>query len=509
MANHTAQVAFFAGEVLARTAQRYPNKTALIAREGKLTFSELTDQVKKLAGHLHGEGIKPGDRVGLLLPNSIAFALGYYATQSLGAIAVILDARLRGRELTGVLRDADLRLLITHQRLAADVGEVLNEFPKVPVWLAGGEGENSLESKLTPPVREAARVQPRPDDDALILYTSGTTGEPKGVVLSYINLAQFPVCAAGLWQSEPATVWGCILPMSHISGPILCNEIVDKGCTLVIIDQFNPVTLLEAIQTHRITIVHGVPTLFQLILGLPNTKQYDTNSLKCVGMMGTSVPLALLKAFRAALPHVVVIQGYGLTETSPIITGIPLKDADKKMGSIGKAVHNVEVKIVDDHGKELPQGEAGEIITRGPHVMKGYFRKPAASRERIRDGWLYTGDIGRADTDGYYYHLGRKDDVIITGGLNVYPAEIENLLYEQPEVQEAAVFPIPDEKRGNIIGAAVVLRPGATITERRLLAILRANLASFKVPHKLKIRESLARTSSGKIVRDAATLLSD
>jgi long-chain acyl-CoA synthetase len=509
MANHPHRVAFFAGEVLEKSAKNHRNRTALIAREGELTFAELWQQVKNLTGHLHARGIEPADRVGLLLPNSVAFALGYFAAQSMGATAVVLDARLRGRELSGVLQDADLKLLLTHQRLLADVGDVLKEFPNMPVWLAGGAGEDSLESKLTARAQAPAKFRSKPQDDAVILYTSGTTGEPKGVVLDHINLAQFPIAAAELWKTGPDTVWGCILPMSHISGPIVLNAAVDQGSHVVIIDQFNPVTLLEAIHNHRITIVHGVPALFQVILGLPNLKQYDTTSLTCVGMMGTTVPGPLLKAFRAAQPHALVVQGYGLTETSPLITGVPFEDADQKLGSVGKAVRDAEIRVVDDRGQVVPVGEAGEIITRGPHVMKGYFRKPGATRERIRDGWLYTGDIGRADSDGYYYHLGRKDDLIITGGLNVYPAEVENLLYEQPEVQEAVVFPIPDEKRGSVIGAAVVLRPGATVTERELLAGLRANLATYKVPHKLKIRESLARTSSGKVMRDAATLLAD
>ena len=225
-------------------------------------------------------------------------------------------------------------------------------------------------------------------------------------------------------------------------------------------------------------------------------------------MMGTTVPLSLMRAFKAAQPHIKVMQGYGLTETSPLITLTATQDADAKMASIGKVVPHVEIRIVDDGGNDVPQGEPGEIITRGPHVMKGYFRRPDATAERIRDGWFYTGDIGRRDGDGYYYHLGRKDDMIITGGLNVYPAEAENLLYEHPAVQEAVVFPIPDPKRGNVIGAAVVLRPGTKIVEKELLSFLRSNLASFKVPQRIEIRDSLPRTTSGKVIREASTLLS-
>jgi acyl-CoA synthetase (AMP-forming)/AMP-acid ligase II len=219
--------------------------------------------------------------------------------------------------------------------------------------------------------------------------------------------------------------------------------------------------------------------------------------------------LPLLRAFQAAQPHIKVIQGYGLTETSPMITLVEPEKAQTKMGSIGRAVMNVDVKIVDEAGKEVPTGEPGEIITRGPHLMQGYFRKPAETAARIRDGWLYTGDVGKMEADGYYYHLGRRDDMIITGGLNVYPAEVENLIYTYPGVQETIVFAIPDPKRGHVIGAAVVPRPATEIVEKALVSFLRGNLANFKVPQKIVIRESLPRTSSGKLIREAEALLSN
>lgn len=503
------RIAFFAGEVLAETARKQPAKAALIARQEQMTFATLDERVTSLAGHLQSAGVSQGNRVGILLPNSIAFALGYYATQKIGAVTVVLDARLKGKELRGVLADADLKLLITHKRLMPDIGESLSEFSRMPLWIVEGEGEQSFEKRLQP--LAAPFVPPRPgaEDDALILYTSGTTGEPKGVVLDYINLAQFPRCMAEMHNTDSATVWGCILPMSHISGPIYLNLTARQGSTMVIFDQFNPVTWLEGVEKHRITVFHGVPTIFQLLLGLPNLKDYDTRSIGLVGMMGTTVPLSLMRAFKQAQPHVKVIQGYGLTETSPLITLTEPRQADAKMASIGRAVPGVEIKIVDSKGQEAREGEAGEIITRGPHVMKGYFRRPEATAERIRDGWFYTGDIGRRDSEGYYYHLGRKDDMIITGGLNVYPTEVENMLCEHPQVQEAVVFPIPDPKRGSLLGAAAVLRPGKQATEKELLSFLRANLANFKVPQKIVIRDTLPRTSIGKAIRDAAALLSD
>ncbi|MGH7775028.1 MAG: class I adenylate-forming enzyme family protein [Candidatus Binatia bacterium] len=509
MANNPDKIGFFVGQVLEATARKFPEKIALISREEELTFATVNEKATCLAGRLLSEGVKQGNRVGLLLPNSLAFALSYYGTQRMGAATVVLDARLRGKELEGVLSDADLSLLITHQRLIPEIGEALKEFSRLSLWVVDGEGERSFERRLLSGGIDFALPRQQPADDTLILYTSGTTGEPKGVVLSHINLAQFPRCMAEMHKTGSQTVWGCILPMSHISGPIYLNEIVDKGSSMVIFDQFNPITLLEGIQKHRVTIFHGVPIIFQLLLGIPNLKDYDTRSVELAAMMGTTVPLSLMRAFKTAQPHVKIIQGYGLTETSPLITLTEPHQADSKMASIGKAVSDVEVKIVDEKGREVAEGEAGEIITRGPHVMKGYFRRSGATAERIRNGWLYTGDIGRRDNDGYYYHLGRKDDMIITGGLNVYPAEVENMLCEHPQVQEAVVFPIPDSKRGNVIGAAVVVRPGNKIGEKELLTFLRSNLANFKVPQRVALRESLPRTSTGKVIRDASILLSD
>jgi len=507
MANDTGAVGFFAADVLDKTAARQPSKVAVITKDEQLSFGNLVERVGALAGHLQREGICQGDRVGLLLPNCAAIPLSYYATQKIGAVTVILDARLKGKELEGVLKDADLKLLVVHNQLLGEVREVLRAVAPVALWVVGDEGEPSFEKRFSPTVGPVSPARRKIDDDALILYTSGTTGEPKGVVLSYRNLAQYPYVMREMGITDPNTMRGCILPMSHIVGPCVCNELAERGYTLVIFDQINPITLLEGIQKYRVSVFESVPIVFQLLLGVKNLASYDTSSMKIAAMMGTSIPLPLLRAFQAAQPHIKVIQGYGLTETSPMITLVEPEKAEAKMGSIGRAVPGAEVKIVDESGKELGNDEPGEIITRGPHVMKGYFRKPGASAERIRAGWLYTGDVGKRGADGYYYHLGRRDDLIITGGLNVYPAEVENLIYTYPGVQETVVFAIPDAKRGQVIGAAVVARAGASVSEKELLAFLRANLANFKVPDRIVVRESLPRTSSGKTIRDAAALL--
>src|SRR5437773_2064485 len=375
MANNPGSVGFFAAAVLERTARRQPQKTAIIGKDEELTFSTLNRRVHALASHLQAEGTRQGDRVGVFLPNATAIPLSYYATQKIGAVTVLLDSRLRGRELQGVLLDADLKLLVLHNQLYPEVREVYNGTVSPPVWVVNGEGDRSFENRLTPVSMPLSSPRLNPDDDALILYTSGTTGEPKGVVLSYQNLAQYPRVMGEMKITDSSTIRGCILPMSHIVGPIVCNELAERGYTLVIFDQINPITLLEGIQKYRVNVFESVPIVFQLLLGVKNLASYDTSSMKIAAMMGTSIPLPLLRAFQAAQPHIKVIQGYGLTETSPLITLVEPNQAEAKMGSIGRAMPDVEVKIVDEVGNELGVDEPGEIITRGPHVMKGYFRR--------------------------------------------------------------------------------------------------------------------------------------
>ena len=492
------------GKVLSETAKRIPHKTAVIFKDEEITFAQLDLMSTRLANKLKTFNVDRGDPVAIVLPNSSQWVVSYFAVMRLGAIAVPLDFRFKGEELVSILTAASVRVVIT-----SDLYPEVAVFSKVDsisnVIITGEKGMDSFTSYENVVGNESLSTEflldVREEQEALFLYTSGTTGKPKGVVLTFSNLDLFPEGMNEVLGTREDDVLGCLLPMSHISGPIICNEFVVRGSTLFIFDQLRPDKILSAVEKHRVTYFHSVPPIFEAILHVPHKERFDVGSLRFVAMMGTSVPVDLLNAFKRSFPDITVIQGYGLTETSPFITLLPLEYAESKIGSIGRAVPRAEVKLVNDTGEEVPANEIGELIVRGPMLMKCYHKNPEATRERIKDGWLYTGDLCRKDDDGFFYHVGRKDDMIIVGGLNVYPAEVEQVLRSHPLVQEVGVVGIPDKDRGEIIKAAVVVSPGEQVTKKEILAYCKERLANFKIPKILEFRDELPRSSTGKIAR--------
>ena len=492
------------GQILSDTAKRVPQKTAVIFKGEKIDFAALNLMATRLANKLRECDVKKGDRVALILPNSSQFVVAYFSVMRLGAITVPLDFRFKEEELFPILTDARVKAVITTSHYQSC--DVFPRVESIKTIIMTGENvadnvvryeevinDKSLSSEIM--------VDIKGEEDALYLYTSGTTGTPKGVVLSFSNLDLFPEALVEFCYTTEDDVIGCLLPMSHISGPILCNELVVRGCPLFIFDQLRPDRVLAAVEKYQVTYFHSVPPIFEAILHVPHRERFDVKSLRFISMMGTLVPRELLKSFKEAFPSVAVIQGYGLTETSPFITLVPLKYELQKMGSIGMAVPHAEIKLLDSEGKDVSVGEVGELIIRGPMLMKGYHNDPEATRERIKDGWLYTGDLCRRDEDGFYYHMGRKDDMIIIGGLNVYPAEVEQVLRGHPLLKEVGVVGVPDKDRGQIIKAAVVVKPGSQITKKEIISYCREKLASFKVPKVVEFRDELPKSSTGKIAK--------
>ncbi len=478
------------GQLLRRQCEKHPQRRALIYQDQIIDFQEIDRRVESVRRQLLALGIRQGMAVGIILPNCLEFAYLYLALMRMGAIAAPMDVRLGAPELNALLTHCEIRYAF----VAPDFAHA----EAVPAHLHLIQ-TSALLLDQAPPDEPPAQIDPKAT--ALYLHTSGTTGLPKVVELSFANLDCFPQLMTML-GSDHHDVIAMVLPMSHISGPIMLNEIVDKGSSLVIIDRLSGAHLLEAIERYRISFIHAVPPIYQMMLAAEPEK-YDLSSLRVAAMMGTSVPLVVMESFKARLPHVKVLQGYGMTETSPLLTLTPLADADAHLDSIGRAVPMGEVYIADAQGYRLPAGEVGEIVARGPMVMKGYLRNPQATALRIRNGLLHTGDAGKQDAAGFFYHLGRLDDQIVTRqGLNVHPAEVENALLLHPAVMDVAVVGVQDAaEQGQIVAAYIIARSSAP-SSAELRQHCLAHLASYKVPKRFELVTELPRNATGKVVRE-------
>jgi len=494
-------------DYLERQAIERPNKVALLFKEERITFSDLNTMSNQLANRLLNLGIKKGDRVVLLFQNCPEFCVAYFAILKIGAIAVVLDFRLSPAEMEPLFQEAEVSAIITTMRQKVFIDRVTKTVPTLKhVVVTGSEGEeikdwHSYEEIVKKESSQKISIPLSEEDESLYLYTSGTTGRSKGVVLTNDHFNYFPESMHHALPFSDSDTFGLVLPISHITGPIVMNLMVESGMSVSIVDEMTPKKILDAIQNHRITVFNAVPPIFQLILNVPHWERYDCSSLRIAAMMGTVVPEQLMIDFNERYPHLRALQGYGATETSPLLTLTHWEDAPRKMASAGKAVPRVSLKIIGQDGKELGVGENGEIIASGPQIMKGYFKDPKATSKKIRDGWYYTGDLGRFDEDGYLYILGRADDMVITGGMNVYPSEVETVLLNHPKVQEAAVVGIPDSRRGQVIRAIVVLKHGETATHREILKFCKERLASFKIPRQLEFKDSLPKSRTGKIAK--------
>lgn len=487
---------------LANTAERFPEKVALVWGERTQTFSELFSRSRRAAGAFRARGVRRGTSVAVILPNSMEFVEVYFGTMILGAVSVPIDVRLRGPGLASILADSGSRVAVVDASTADFVREAARGTPlENNVIVASLTGEDDPYNKA---LREAEPLEELPQDDetadALYLFTSGTTARPKGVVLSNAHLDLFPETMVEVVHSCPEDVGGMVLPMSHISGPILCNLIAAHTSSLVIFKSLAPADILAGIERYRINWFHSVPPICAAMLQLAYPWSYDTSSLRFIALMGMAVPVSLIHALAHRFPGTKIIQGYGLTETSPLITLMPLDWADRKRGSIGRAVRGAEIKLVDDDANEVPQGEAGELWVRGPHVMKGYLGRDDLTREVVQDGWFKTGDIARVDGDGFYYHLGRKDNVFNVGGLKVYPPEVEAVLREHPDIGDVVVYGRKGGARGYQVAALVVPRPGRTIDRQSVIHFCRPRLADYQIPDLLTTVESIQRTPTGKPV---------
>ena len=479
---------------LSELADVKADETAIISNEQRFSYGEINTIANSLAAFLKDNGIGPRDNIAVILPNCPEFAFIYFGSARLGTLFTPIDTRLGEKEINSILEDTKAKACFIHPGFA--LREKLN--PSVMAIDIAGEAFIAVVNNSAAAVETIYEV--KPEDTALYLHTSGTTGRPKIVELTYANLDCFPDAMKNCVVLREKEVLGIILPMSHISGPIILNLLLTEKCKLVIIDSINPVSLFENISKHKITYFHAVPPVFSLMLKSGFAERYDTSSLDIIAMMGTSVPVSLMNAFKKAFPHVVVLQGYGLTETSPLVTLTRREDADRKRASIGTPVEGAVVKVIDEEGKELGEGEIGELIVKGPMVMKGYLDLPEQNKERIRNRYLHTNDLVKYDSDYYFYHMGRRDDlVVLANGHSIYPAEIRNLIFSHPAVLDAEVIGIYAEKeKGNILQAFLVPVPKMALQANEIRTLCLDQLGSIKTPKKISILDSLPKTSSGK-----------
>ncbi len=498
--------------ILSETAHAAPDRPVAVYDGGRLTYRELDRASDLLSATLTASGIEPGDRVALQLPNIPQFLISYFGILKSGAVVVPLNVLLRAPEVAYHLSDSGARVLITWDGVLAEAAKGAEAAGVETIYavgraagsgVAGAEVAAPFERLLdgAAPPREIATREPT--DTAVIVYTSGTTGRPKGAELTHLQLYMNADIPGRLFDLQTTDVVITALPLFHVFGMSSILDIcVRFGCTMSLIPRFTPAAALAAIQRDRATIFEGVPTMFADLLSCPDLDAYDLSSLRIAISGGASIPAPVLDAFEERF-GLVILEGYGLTETASTTTFNVSVD-ERRAYSVGKPIWGTQTQVWDSDGHPLPPGRenVGEIVTRGLHVMKGYWHNPEATAAAFTGDWLHTGDLGYFDEDGFLFVVSRKKELIIRGGYNVYPSEIENVLHAHPAIAEAAVVGVPDERLGEEVMAVVILRPGMEVGERELVSYCRGQLAAYKCPRVYQFRAELPKNTLGKILKD-------
>ncbi len=491
-------------QMLATTAARLPDKTALVEDDRALSYAEVAEQVERLAGGLQARGVTRGDRVAMLFPNCLEFVLSYYATLSLAAIAVPLNNRLAAGELAYILNDSGAKRLL----LGPGFGEMFlafrDELETVQqVFLAGEEtipGVKPWGNLLHAP--GASSVEVDPGDPACIMYTSGTTGLPKGAVMSHRNImANARNCGAHLHYRE-SDVTLIAVPLFHVTG--LNSQLVAFGYTggcCVLMRRYDTAEMIRLVERHRVSILLNVPTMYTLMLQSDELTRRDISSLRIAAYGGAPMPPQTVLSLKSRL-GVDLYNVYGLTETSSLTTVLPSCDAVRKGASVGLPVSGVRLSVIDEQGEEVEAGSVGELLIEGPNVVSRYWNKSEATEDVIVAGRLHTGDYARIDDEGFVYIVDRKKDMISRGGENIYSIEVESVLVTHPQVLEAAVVPRAHSIFGEVVHAFIVPRPGGQATEEEVIEHCRGRIADFKVPCSVSFVESLPRNPGGKVLKN-------
>jgi long-chain acyl-CoA synthetase len=523
-------------QYLINTAEAFPDKPAIHFMGKETTYKEIYQKARQLAGYLQKLGITKGDRVAIMLPNTPQAVISYYGVLLAGGVVVMTNPLYMERELEYQMNDSGSKVIITLDILFPRVSKVLPNtqlkhiivtaikdelpFPKNLIYPfiqkkqygivvnVKHEGNHHLLTEISKqPAGQLKTFDFNFEEDlALLQYTGGTTGFPKGVMLTHKNLvSNAAMCKAWMYKCKPGEekVLG-ILPLFHVYGmtTVLILSVMD-GHKMILLPKFDAETTLKTIHKQKPTLFPGAPTIYIGLLNHPKLKEYDLSSIDSCISGSAPLPVEVQQNFES-ITGGKLVEGYGLTESSPVTHANFLWDRPRIKGSIGVPWPDTDAAIFSmETGEPQPPGEIGELAVKGPQVMKGYWNKPEDTAQTLRDGWLLTGDLGYMDEDGYFYVVDRKKDMIIAGGFNIYPREIEEVLYEHPEVQEVVVAGIPDPYRGETVKAYVVLHEGSQLTEEELNKFARKHLAAYKVPRIYEFRNELPKTAVGKILRRA------
>jgi long-chain acyl-CoA synthetase len=508
-------VSFNLATMLHESRLASPDKACVVIDETTLTYAQVDQMAGLVAGNLLASGLQPGDKVAVQLPNVPHFLFAYFAILRAGLVMVPLNPLLREGEVAYHLENSDAATLVTFDLVAAEahqaaqrvgqrVGHHVGGLPTYVVELTGAgrpEGTVSFDELLAP-VQIPDITPTGSDDTAVILYTSGTTGKPKGAELTHFQLYMNCTIGGDLLGFEDDDIGIAVLPFFHVFGlSSVLNATIRYGGTTVLVPRFDVDLVVDAIEKHRATIFPGVPTMFTALLQAAREGR-DLSSLRVGISGGAAIPGEVIRAFEEHVPGCVVLEGYGLSETASTTT-FNVSAEERKVLSIGKPVWGVQVRVVDVDDQPLPPGpeHIGEIVVRGHNVLKSYYKNPEATAEAMRGGWFHTGDLAYADEDGYLFIVDRKKDLVIRGGYNVYPREIEEVLYEHPAVAEAAVIGKPDDRLGEEVVAVVGLRPGAEASTEELIAFCKERMAAYKYPREVRIVPELPKGPTGKILK--------
>lgn len=500
------------GEMMARNSRKFPDKEALVYGETRLTYKQLNARINKLAHALLDLGIDRGDKVAILSFNCNQFMETYFALGKIGGVAVPLNFRLHQEEMTYIINQSDAKALIMGEAFVETARNIQKNLPQVKNYISISEqpvdGMLAFESWIAKYSDEEPLVLVDEDDPLFIMYTAGTTGRPKGAVITHKNEMVLWMLGASFVLTEPgmSDLWNFRAfgapPIFHLASFGFCQFMFFLGATVVLpTEVFDPVYIMKTIEKERINAIVLVPAMTNFVLMVPDLDKYDTSSLKVWGSSGAILPVETRRQIKKYFPNVKIFDLFGQTEMSALVSGLLPSESEGRENSVGKILPFIEIRVVDDNDNDVPVGEVGEAIYRSCTVMKEYYKDPQATEEAMRGGWFHGGDLVRMDKEGYIYIVDRKKDMIISGGENIYSAEIEQVICRHPKVMECAVIGVHDKDWGEAVKAIVVPKPGEELTEKEIIDFCKQHLASYKKPKSVDFVDALPRNAMGKVLK--------